>query len=577
MKQSQLIAKFLYPQPKYTLQDLESKFPKRSLPEGAVVTRFAPSPTGFVHIGSVYASLVSERLAHQSQGVFFLRIEDTDKKREIDDGVSEIVNSLAQMNICFDEGSTSETSEKGSYGPYKQSQRADIYQAAAAHLVANGLAYPCFCTEEELSKIRESQEKDKLTPGYYGQWAAHRNLSLEQIESFIKSGKAYVIRLKAPENTGVKVALNDLIKGHIEMPENDHDIVLLKSDGIPTYHFAHVVDDHFMRTTHVIRGDEWLSSAPLHLQLFSYFNWPLPYIAHISPILKMDGTSKRKLSKRKDPEAAVSFYHEQGYPDQAVIEYLINLINSGFEDWRKANPSALNSEFHIDLQKMNGSGALFDIVKLDDISKEIISKYTRSEATENSLNWAQKYNPEFYRILNSDQSGSPSDPKEYLTQILSIERGNEKPRKDIEKWRDLPAYLGFFYDSLFDKNVNEICEILCPSQTSENSKSIFSKPIDKSIIVRCLKEYSEIFDASDSNEQWFDKIKAMAVTLGFAADAKAFKAQKDSFAGHSGDVCMIIRVAVSGKPKTPDLLQCLQVLGKQKIKNRLLKIINTMV
>ncbi|RYX91312.1 glutamate--tRNA ligase, partial [bacterium] len=358
--------------------------------------------TGFVHIGGLFSALISERLAHQSNGVFYLRIEDTDKKREIEKGTEGIVNSLKNFGINNDEGSFSETEEKGDYKPYKQSDRMEVYHAFIKDLIVQGKAYPCFATPEELETLRNTQESQNITPGYYGEWATFRDKSYDEIKKLIDENKAFVIRLKSPGDANRKIKFKDIIKGDIEMPENFQDIVICKSDGLPTYHFAHAVDDHTMRTTHVIRGDEWLPSVPLHLQLFYVLGWKAPKYGHIPPILKQEGTSKRKLSKRKDPEAAVSFYHEQGYPVESVMEYLLNLANSNFEEWRKVNPTKHFNDFPFKSEKIGVSGALFDLVKLTDISKNVIAAMKADYVYEKLLDWAKSFDQEYYNLLNEN-------------------------------------------------------------------------------------------------------------------------------------------------------------------------------
>ena len=421
------LANLIFPDAK-PISYYEEKYKVRDLPEGAVVTRFAPSPTGFVHIGGLYQALVAKMVAKKTGGVFFLRVEDTDQKREIENGVTDIVNSLKDFDMEPDEGMISDTEEKGSYGPYKQSLRKDIYQAFAKYMLEMGKAYPCFCTPEEVEEIRKKQEAAKIRPGYYGVWAKCRNLTIEEMAEKIKNGEKYIIRFKSPGREDRKIKHKDVIKGTVEFPENDQDIVIIKADGLPTYHFAHAVDDHLMRTTHVIRSDEWLSSVPLHLQLFQELGFKPPRYAHISPIMKNDNGNKRKLSKRKDPEAAVSYYKEEGIPAQAVKEYLINIANSTFENWRRANPDKAMEEFNFELNKMSVSGALFDMVKLLDIGKTVISKMSAVEVYNESLKWAEKHDKELLDMLKD---------KEYSLRVFGIERGNQKPRKDISKWSDV--------------------------------------------------------------------------------------------------------------------------------------------
>ncbi len=533
---SKELAELLFGHIKTTPQQIEEKYPPRSV-EGSI-TRFAPSPTGFMHIGGLFAALICQRVAHQTNGVFYLRIEDTDKKREVEGGVEEIVNSLSAFGIHFDEGATSSTTETGDYGPYRQSHRAEIYQTFAKSLVEQGKAYPCFCTEEELENIRKKQEEIKANPGYYGEWAVHRDMPFEEVKKLVEQGTPYVLRLKSNGSLDKKIQIKDGIKGKIEMPQNDQDVVLLKSDGIPTYHFAHAVDDHLMGTTDVIRGDEWISSLPIHLQLFYELGWKAPKYAHIAPVMKMEGSSKRKLSKRKDPEAAVSYYHQMGYPSDSVIEYLLNLANSSYEDWRRQNPDLPHEDYKLDMKKMSVSGALFDIIKLNDISKTVISKMTAEKVYDLALEWAQEYDKEFARLLKAD--------KDYAVKILSIGRGGKKPRKDIAKWSDVKDYMAYFYDELYNEAQPEA-------------------PVDTEII----SEYVKIFDINDDKDTWFSKIRDMSEKLGYAGDMKAYKAEPEKYKGNVGDVSTVIRIAVTGRSNTPDLYDIMQIIGNERVQKRL--------
>ena len=458
----------------------EEKYPERNLPEGAIVSRFAPSPTGFVHIGGLYQALVAKEVTQKTGGVFYLRVEDTDQKREVENGVIGIINSLQEFDVLPDEGMFSETEEKGSYGPYKQSLRKDIYQAYAKYLIEQGKAYPCFCTPDEGEELRKKQEAAKIRPGYYGVWAKCRNITVEDAISKIKNGEDYIIRFKSPGREDRKIKHHDVIKGNVDFPENDLDIVIIKADGLPTYHFAHAVDDHLMKTTLVIRGDEWLSSIPLHLQLFHELGFKAPKYAHIAPILKNDNGNKRKISKRKDPEAAVSYYKEQGIPIQAVKEYLLNISNSTFENWRRANPDKSLADFDFDIKKMSVSGALFDIVKLLDIGKNVISKMTADEVYDSSLNWAREYDSELAEMLVN---------RELSLKILGIERGNKKPRKDISKWSDVKNSIIYMYDEKFFDSINyEYGKINNPEQIND-------------ILQTYIQKY---FNINDDKETWFN-------------------------------------------------------------------------
>ena len=393
------LANLIFPNIDKTPEYYEELYPKRDLPEGAIVTRFAPSPTGFIHMGSLYTANFARRMAKQTNGVYYLRIEDTDGKREIENGISVIVDGLKVFDVQFDEGPVNETEQKGSYGPYIQSQRKDIYQAYAKSLIEKGLAYPCFCSEQDLNEIREKQEKMKILPGYYGQFAKCRTMSVEQMIERVKNGEPYVIRLKSPGNPSKKVRYEDLIKGVIEFPENDQDVVIIKSDGLPTYHFAHAVDDHLMRTTHVIRGDEWISSVPLHLQLFEILGFEIPKYVHVATIMKDDNGAKRKISKRKDPEAAASYYKENGIPKEAVIDYLLNIANSNYEEWRRENPMAPSTDFEVRVDKMSVSGAIFDLVKLADVSKNVIATFSAERVYNEGLEWAEEFDKELAELM----------------------------------------------------------------------------------------------------------------------------------------------------------------------------------
>ena len=539
------LADLIFPNAK-DISYYEEKYPERDLPEGAVVSRFAPSPTGFVHVGGLYQALVAKEMTRKTGGVFFLRVEDTDQKREVENGVTDIVNSLKDFDIFPDEGMISETEEKGNYGPYKQSQRKDIYEAYAKYLLEQGKAYPCFCTAEEVEEIRKKQEAAKIRPGYYGVWAKCRNLSTEEAAEKIKNGEKYIIRFKSPGREDRKIKHHDIIKGNVDFPENDQDIVIIKADGLPTYHFAHAVDDHLMRTTHVIRSDEWLSSVPLHLQLFHELGFKTPKYAHISPIMKNDNGNKRKLSKRKDPEAAVSYYKEEGIPVEAVKEYLLNIANSTFENWRRANPDKALEEFDFNLNKMSVSGALFDMVKLLDIGKTVISRMSAEEVYEYSLKWAKEYDKELEKMLEN---------KEYALKVFGIERGNKKPRKDISKWSEVKANIEYMYDDYFLSK-----KIEYPYQVINEKEDIHN----------ILKLYIEkYYDENDDKQAWFDKIKELSGELGYAKEVKEYKANPDAYKAHVGDVSTVIRVALTGRTNTPDMYEIMQVLGKESVSKRL--------
>ena len=543
------LADLIFPNAK-EISYYEEKYPERNLKEGAMVTRFAPSPTGYVHIGGLYQSIIGKTLANQTEGVFILRIEDTDQKREIENGVVQIVNAIKDFDIEFDEGMINETEEKGLYGPYKQSDRKDIYQAYAKYLLEQGKAYPCFATPEELEEMRAKQEAAKIRPGYYGAWAKYRSLTVEEAAEKIKNGEPYIVRFKSMGNEERKIKHHDVIKGNIDFPENDQDIVIIKADGLPTYHFAHAVDDHLMRVTHVIRSDEWVSSVPLHLQLFQALGFKTPKYCHTAPIMKDEEGKKRKISKRKDPEAAVSYYHEEGIPAEAVYEYLLNIANSNFESWRKANPNKDISEFKFEINKMSVSGAIFDLVKLHDVAKNVISKYTAEKIYNDSLTWAKRYDEELVGIL---------EDKEYSLKVFGIERGNSKPRKDIAKWSDVKENISYMYDSEFYGKIE---------------KYDYQKVTDKETISKILRLYiDKYYNENDDKQTWFNKIKDLAEEVGFAREVKEWKQEPEKWPGHVGDISTVIRVALTSRSNTPDMYEIMQVFGKERVIQRLEKAI----
>ncbi len=538
-------AELLFPNTKLSVDDLIEKYPSRVLPVGAKVTRFGPSPTGFLHIGGIFTAMVSERLAHQSKGIFILRIEDTDKFREVSGGVTQIVKSLDEFGIEVNEGLGLDGKEIGEYGPYKQSERLSIYKTFAKFLIERDLAYPCFCTKEELETLRKNQESEKIRPGYYGKWAKHREHTLEEVDKKIKNGENFVIRLKSDNSTEDGFVFSDLIKGKVSVTENNNDIVLLKADGYPTYHLAHVVDDYLMGTTHVIRGDEWLSSLPIHLQLFTFIGKTAPFYGHLSPILKSDNGGKRKLSKRKDPEASVDFYLQKGYPRGSIVEYLLNIANSDFEDWRTNNPNVSNTDFLIKLERFSKSGALFDINKLDNISKEIISKMSAKEVFENTLKWASTYDKAFALSLENN--------KKFYIKIFSIERGGNNPRKDISFWSEVKDSFSFFFE--YPQN-NNIIDLYPDNLKREEIKELISA-------------YAACYKEKGSQELWFEDLKTFSEKNGFAINMKNFKKNPEKYRGTVGDVAMILRVAITGRTKTPDLYEIMKVMGKDTVLNRL--------
>ena len=537
------LAQLLFPDLKLTVEDIEKRYPARVLPEGAKVTRMAPSPTGFMHLGNLFSAVISERLAHQSQGVFFLRIEDTDLKRAVEGGVETIINVFRRFGLNFDEGATVD-GDNGNYGPYRQRQRAEIYHVFARELVLKGLAYPCFCTEEELTSMREIQQEKKINFGYYGEWAHCRNLTLDEIEANIKAGKPYVLRFRSPGDPSRRIKHHDLVKGDIELPENDQDIVLLKSDGIPTYHFAHIIDDHFMGTTHVVRGEEWLATLNIHLQLFHTMGWKAPKYIHTAQLMKMDGGSKRKLSKRKDPELALEFYQAEGYPVESVLEYLMTLLNSNFEEWRMANPGVPMEEFKFTTNKMSNSGALFDVDKLQDVSKNTISMMTAEEVYDHVEKWADQYDKELHALLTAD----PQKAKD----IFAIGRGGNKPRKDLAVWKEVRDYTAFFYNELYT-----------PAEAAEYPENVSHEDA-----VKILEGYLASYDAADDNSQWFNKVRELGESLGFAGKPKDYKKNPDQYKGHVGDVSGIIRLAVTGRNNSPDMYCVMNILGQETMTER---------
>lgn len=543
------IISLIFPNPLPTPAEIEARYPRRNLPEGAKVTRVAPSPTGFMHLGGIYAGLLSERVAHQSGGVFYLRIEDTDQKRKVDGAVELISNSLGRYGIQADEGVRPNGQDFGAYGPYTQSERKEIYQAYIKYLLEQGLAYPCFCAAEDLDIMRKIQEKTGVRPGYYGKYAKCRNLTDEQVLENLKAGKPFVIRFKSSGNYDKRMIIKDLIKGDLALPENDIDVVIMKGDGLPTYHFAHAVDDHLMGTTHVTRGDEWISSVPLHIQLFVALGWKAPKYAHFAPLQKTENGNKRKLSKRHDPEANIMYFWEKGYPESALIEYMFNLINASFEDWRRNNPDKDAFDFPVNFNKIsNTAGALFDFVKLHSIAKEVVAKMTASQVYNAVLKWASEYNKPFAdRLANN---------KEYVTRILNVERNiGKKSRKDIVKWEDIEGDLTYFFDDLFT--------------TTQAEKMDLLKPLSESDIQTIANEFIAVYNPADDKDAWFAHIKAIAEKHGFATDMKAFKENPSAFKGNVSDVAKVLRVLVTGRDKTPDLYEIMQILGPEKVKSRL--------
>jgi glutamyl-tRNA synthetase len=549
------LAELLFPNIDKTPEYYEEMYPKRDLPEGAKVTRLGPSPTGFIHLGNLYGAFVDERLAHQSGGTFFLRIEDTDDKREVEGAVEIIINSLRFFGINFDEGATME-GDKGAYGDYTQSHRGPIYQCFAKKLVEEGKAYPCFLTEEEIAEIREQQQAIKANPGIYGKWAKSRDLTYEEIEAKINAGEKFVVRLKSdgnldlPEDQIRRIKVQDAIRGTLDMPENDQDTVILKQTGIPTYHFAHVVDDHLMRTTHVVRGAEWLPSLPIHVELFEKMGWEPPIYCHTAQLMKLDEEgNKRKLSKRLDPELSLDYYRKEGYHPAAVREYLLTILNSNFEEWRIANPDADIEEFEFTTEKMSNSGALFDLNKLNDVSKEVLLKISASDLYDFLKAWAEEFraDDEAVKTMLADRA--------YLEKILDIGRHAERnPRKDHIFADQMVKNLSYFFDETFEIEDEMPQEVVNAGDVST-----------------IINKYLETYDHSDDNETWFNKIRAITDELGYAVKPKDYKKHPEEYKGHVGHVSTVIRVALMGRQQSPDIWEIQQILGEERVRARLQK------
>ena len=543
MNKREEIANLIFPEINLTIPDLEDKYPKRNLKKEAIVTRFAPSPTGFLHTGSLFTSLVSYRFAKQTNGVFFLRLEDTDQKREIKGSKEKVVEQLKIFDIIPDE---SYLDKETPYGPLVQSERKEIYHTVIKEMIISGDAYPCFCSHEDLVKTRKYQEENKLLPGYYKEFATCRNLSEEEIIKKINSGAEFVIRFKSNGNEQKRVSFADAIRKEIEFPENILDIVIMKSDKLPTYHFAHVVDDHFMRTTHVTRGEEWMSSAPIHLELFSRLNWQRPIYAHFPVIMKLDNGKKRKLSKRKDKEASVDYFLEKGYPIEGFIEYLMTLANSNFEEWRIKNPDADVYDFDLSFDKMSLDGALFDLEKIKSISKDRLAKMDAETFTKKAYKYAKEYNLELKKVIDID--------REYFKKIINIGREQKKPRKDYEKFSDVLSVISFMYDNYFYSLINELP---------------FNERFDKSLIIKILTEYKNDTGINLEQNEWFNSIKDKALLNGFAGRPKDYKKNPDSYIGHVGDFAEILRIGICGKNNTPNFYDILKILGEQRVLERI--------
>lgn len=536
------LAELLFPHIDKTPEEYEIKYPKRDLPEGAKVTRLGPSPTGFIHLGNLYGAFVDERLAHQSGGTFFLRIEDTDDKREVEGAVEAVISSLNYFGVQFDEGVTVD-GETGAYGPYYQSRRAELYQCFAKWLTRQGMAYPCFCTEEEIQAVREQQEAQKENPGYYGKWAKCRDLSYEEVEKRLAQGTPFVLRFRSNGNEERNFEIEDGIRGTLSMPENVQDVVLLKQNGIPTYHFAHVVDDHFMRTTHVVRGEEWLSSLPIHVALFQALGWELPTYCHTTVLMKMEGETKRKLSKRKDPELSLNYYRSLGYHPQAVREYLLTILNSNYEEWRMEHPAEPAEAFAFTTEKMSNSGTLFDLDKLNDVSKETLVRMSSETLYEFLCGWAREYRPELSELFEAD--------RDKMIRILSMDRTGPKPRKDLVYCEQIFEYIQYFFDAYYQP------------------EDPFPENVDRADLKPILQGYLDGYSSADNQEAWFGKVRELAVSLQYAAKPKEFKKNPDQYKGHVGDVSTVIRVALMGRTNSPDLWEIQQIMGEEQTRNRI--------
>jgi len=553
------LADLIFPNINMTIEDLEKKYPKRNLPEGAMVTRFAPSPTGFLHTGSLFTSLISQRYAKQSNGVFYIRLEDTDTKREIEGSGESLIKQLKVFDVIPDEGYISDTEEKGIYGPYKQSNRSEIYNTVIKHLIEIGRAYPCFASQEELAELRKKQEALKEIPGYYGKYAIYRNLSVDEAIKRIKNNDPYIIRFKSMGDHNNKISFHDEIRGDLELTQNDQDIVILKSDGLPTYHFAHLCDDHFMHTTVITRGEEWLPSLPIHLELFDTLGFERPKYAHFPVIMKVEDGNRRKLSKRKDAEAACSYFLEKGYPKYGFIEYLLTIANSNYEAWRNENLDKSPYDFKLSFEKMSLDGALFDLEKVESISKERMAYRKATDLEQEVENWAKEYNQEFYnKIINNRQ---------FLVDILNIEREKENPRKDYAKYSDIYPIISFFYDDVYneiDKNTLDWTIMKSKGETRD---------VDKSIVKSMLEEYMNTYNVDLDEESWFNNLKALAEKYNFTSDRKAYKANPMDFNGQVGDAAGFIRLCLAGRKNTPNIYFVQKILGKEKVFERINSVI----
>lgn len=538
------LADLIFPNLKYDVDYYEKMYPERNLEEGTVVTRFAPSPTGYMHIGNFMSTTIGYLMAKNTNGIFYLRNEDTDKAREIPDAVEKIMETLKEYDMIPDEYEYN-NEVIGNYGPYIQSERIEIYHTYIKKLIEMGRAYPCFCTKEELDDLRKNQEEKKMRTGYYGRYAKCRNISVDEAINRIKNGESYVIRFKSEGNYDRKFIFDDLVKGKIEFPENDQDTVIMKSDNLlPTYHFAHLVDDHLMHTTHVVRGEEWLSSVPLHIELFKAFNYKAPKYIHIPLIMKQDGDIKRKISKRKDPEASMSFYKEKGYPPLAVIESIMTIINSNYEEWHNANPDKSYLEFKFSPKKMSSSGALYDLEKLNNISKNIISKMTKEEVYNNLSNWTKEYDKDFYELITKYE--------DYTKEVLNIEREQKKPRKDYATYSEVKSQIFYMYDELYNPSTYE-----------------WGLVTDKEEIKNILNTYMDKYYDVTDKEVWFNNIKLLTEELGYCSNMKEYKEEPTKYKGSVADISTVLRVALTSRSTTPDLYEIMRLLGKDRIIKRI--------
>ncbi|MCR5113389.1 MAG: hypothetical protein K6A63_05585 [Acholeplasmatales bacterium] len=545
------LAELIFPNITETLEDLEKKYPVRNLPEGAMVTRFAPSPTGFLHTGSLFTSLVSARFAKQSGGVFYIRLEDTDTKREIEGSGESLVKQLAVFDVIPDEGYISDSKEVGAYGPYKQSDRSSIYDTVIKYLISIGRAYPCFATQEELAELRKSQEANKEIPGYYGKYAIYRDYPVDKAIERIKNGDKYIIRFKSMGDHNNKVSFHDEIRGDLELTQNDQDIVIRKGDGLPTYHFAHLCDDHFMHTTVVTRGEEWLPSLPIHLELFDTMGFERPKYAHFPVIMKVENGNRRKLSKRKDSEAATSYFLEKGYPKYGFIEYLLTIANSNYEEWRNANLDKSPYDFMLSFEKMSLDGALFDLEKVESISKERMAYRKASDLCEEVLEWANEYDKEFAAKINAN--------KKFFTEILNIEREKDKPRKDYAKYSDIYPIISFFYDDVYDSLDKDNLDFTVQVNKQE------TKTVDSEAIKGFLNDYMASYNLDVTEEEWFNNLKATAEKYKFTGDRKAYKANPNDYNGQVGDAAGFLRICLACRKNTPNIYYVQKILGKEKV------------